>query len=229
MISRKFNNLINNLVKMMVDDLNLKIKRMLSFRSISSLTIFSLTLSSLVIILFISFTLFCILPHSPAKAISFTKDEYVDNFTGVVVKVSDGDTIWVKPDTGKRIKIRIWGIDTPEKFRSRKLYNSARACGTTPGKVKHLGQRASGFARRTLKGKRVRVEVMGRGRYGRLLAKIIILPEEEDYGLKIIKEGFSCVYWKSTDRKYIEAMEKARKERKGLWNVDFDLMNCLCY
>lgn len=50
------------------------------------------------------------------------------------------------------------------------------------------GQRASGFARRILKGKKVRVEVMGRGRYGRPLAKIIILPEEEDYGLKIIRE-----------------------------------------
>ncbi len=154
----------------------------------------------------------------------------IENFSGVVVKVSDGDTIWVQPDTGgKKIKIRVWGIDTPEKFKSRKLYWSARICGTTTGKVKHLGERASGFAKRTLKGKRVSVKVMGRGRYGRLLAKIIILPEEEDYGLKIIKEGFSCVYRKSTDRKYIETMEKARKGRKGLWNVDFDLMNCLCY
>ena len=119
-------------------------------------------------------------------------------FYAVVTKVSDGDTIWVTTDDGERIKIRIWGIDTPEKFNSRKLLRSARSCRVGRGKVKHLGERVSGFAKRILKGKIVQVVVKGKGRYGRVLAKII-LPDREDYGLKIIKEGYSCVYWKSTD------------------------------
>ena len=159
----------------------------------------------------------------------FTSETTAEDLSAIVTRVSDGDTIWVQPDTGgKKIKIRIWGIDTPEKFKSRKLYQSARVCRTIPGKVKHLGERASGFAKRILKGKKVRVEVMGRGKYGRVLAKII-LPDGEDYGLKIIKEGYSCVYWKTTDEAYIKAMKEADKTRKGLWGLDYRLMKCLCY
>jgi micrococcal nuclease len=36
--------------------------------------------------------------------------------SGVVIKVPDGDTIWVRPDDGgKPVKLRLYGIDAPER------------------------------------------------------------------------------------------------------------------
>ncbi len=61
---------------------------------------------------------------------------------GKVVKVSDGDTIWVRLDNGNRVKVRVWGIDTPEKFRSKKLFREARRCGVEPAAIVHLGKLA---------------------------------------------------------------------------------------
>ena len=37
----------------------------------------------------------------------------LSDITGKVVKVSDGDTIWVL-DTKKKVKVRLLGIDAPE-------------------------------------------------------------------------------------------------------------------
>ncbi len=161
-------------------------------------------------------------------SLNFQTISRAETFSAVVTKVSDGDTIWVTKKDGQRIKIRIWGIDTPEKFWSRKLYRSARSCRTTTNKVKKLGFKSSWFAKKILYRKTVKIVTFGRGYYRRMLAKII-LPDGEDYGLKIIKEGYSCVYRRNTDPEYIQAMRQAREEKKGLWSIDFNLMDCLCH
>lgn len=156
------------------------------------------------------------------------KDVNHQIFYGVVEKVSDGDTIWVRSDKGQKLKIRIWGIDTPEKYTSNKLDKDAKVCHSSKSKIRKLGIKASWFAKKMLYGKKVKVKAIGRGFYGRTLAKIQ-LPDGKDYGLIIIGDGYSCVYRKSTSRVYIKAMKEAEKNKKGLWGIDPQLMKCLCY
>ena len=146
---------------------------------------------------------------------------------GKIIKVSDGDTIWVRLENGNRVKVRIWGIDTPEKFPSRKLYKSARYCHVTPEEEVHLGKLASEKAKQILDHLKVKLITHGRGYYGRLLAEII-LPDGTNYGILMIKEGFACVYWKNHNPVYLRALKKAKKERRGLWSIDYNLMKCLC-
>ena len=151
-------------------------------------------------------------------------------FPAKVIRISDGDTIWVENlKTHERIKIRILGIDTPEKFFTEKLFREARWCGVSPERMHYLGKLASKHAHFYLKdGERVKVIPKGYGYYGRLLGKVE-LPNGKDYGLLMLKDGYACVYWKSASEKYIEAMKEAEKEHKGLWGSYPFLMRCLCY
>lgn len=154
---------------------------------------------------------------------------FVFGFPAKVIRISDGDTILVENlKTHKRIKVRIWGIDTPEKFYGSKLYREAKRCKVEPETIHYLGKLASQHAHEYLyPGEFVEVIPKGRGHYGRLLGKIIV--DREDYGLLMIGDGYSCVYWKTAPKTYIEAMKEAEKEHKGLWELKSKVMHCLCY
>ena len=73
-----------------------------------------------------------------------------DSFTGLVVGVTDGDTISVMRD-GETVRIRLEGIDTPESDQA-------------------FGSRASEFTSSRVLNKRVTVHVRDVDRYGRLVA-----------------------------------------------------------
>ncbi len=146
--------------------------------------------------------------------------------SGRVTRVSDGDTVWVRLDNGNRVKIRVWGIDTPEKFSSRKLYREADRCSVPAGSVVELGKLASERARILLSGKRVMIETHGRGYYGRLLGRIFV--DGKDFGLIIIRTGYACAYHRSAPPEYLRAEREAERERIGLWKIAPGLMRCLC-
>jgi len=150
-------------------------------------------------------------------------------FPAKVIRISDGDTIWVKNlETHEKVKVRIWGIDTPEKFYSSKLYREARECEVKPETIHYLGLLASKHAHKYFHpGKVVEVIPKGHGYYGRLIGKVIV--NGKDFGLLMIKDGYSCVYWKSSPKEYIEAMKDAAQEEKGLWEIKPKVMHCLCY
>lgn len=142
---------------------------------------------------------------------------------GRVIKVSDGDTVWVLLDNGRKVKIRVWGIDTPEKFSSKKLKRDAERCRVSAREMRKLGEESSRVAKRLLFKKKVTVIPVGRGVYGRLLAKIYV--DGRDYGYEIIRRGYSCVYRKS-HRKYEEAYRYAVENRLGL--TTNETFRCLC-
>ncbi|HIC08742.1 MAG TPA: thermonuclease family protein [Aquificales bacterium] len=150
-------------------------------------------------------------------------------FPAKVIRISDGDTIVVENlKTHERVKVRIWGIDTPEKFFSSKLYREAKKCGVEPETIHYLGKLASKHAHEYLyPGEIVEIIPKGYGHYGRLLGKVIV--DGEDYGLLMIEDGYSCVYWKFAPKSYIEAMKEAEQEKKGLWELKPNVMHCLCY
>ena len=150
-------------------------------------------------------------------------------FPAKVIRISDGDTLIVENlETHERIKVRVWGIDTPEKFYSSKLYREAKKCGVDPETIHYLGKLASRHAHTYLYPSEI-VEIIpkGYGHYGRLLGKVIV--SGKDYGFLMIEDGYSCVFWRTAPKSYIEAMEKAETEHKGLWKIKPRVMHCVCY
>jgi endonuclease YncB( thermonuclease family) len=124
-------------------------------------------------------------------------DTRVDDFSGRVVGVSDGDTITVMHD-GQGEKIRLYGIDAPEKGQA-------------------FGNRVKQFVSTLAFGKEVKVEVKDRDRYGRTVADVI-LPDGRNLH-DIVKAGFVWWYRRYAPKdKELESLEsEARATRRGLW------------
>ena len=124
------------------------------------------------------------------------------DFNGKVVSVTDGDTIKVRIP-GEQVKVRLKGIDAPEK--GQPYGNKSR---------KHLASLVAG--------KKVRVEFYRRDRYGRVLGKVWV--GDTDANLEQIRQGYAWwyEYYKAdqskADRKaYKKAHKKAKKAKLGLW------------
>src|SRR5215475_7442225 len=79
---------------------------------------------------------------------------HADQFTGKVVGISDGDTISVLRE-GKAVKVRLYGIDTPEK---------AQAFGTQARK----------FTSDLAFQRDVTVQIHATDRYGRLVGEVLL-------------------------------------------------------
>jgi endonuclease YncB( thermonuclease family) len=123
--------------------------------------------------------------------------------TGKVVKVVDGDTIYVLDDALTQHKIRLSGIDAPEKNQPYGLASR-----------KHLASLVAG--------KSVTVEYTKHDRYGRVVGKVVI--DGVDACLEQIKAGLAWHYKKYQNEQergdrtlYAQAENQARAERIGLW------------
>ncbi len=98
-----------------------------------------------------------------------------DSLTGKVVKITDGDTLYVLDANYKEHKIRLAGIDAPER---------KQAYGLASGK--HLASIVSG--------QQVTVEYQKRDRYGRIVGKVLL--DWIDVCLEQVKAGFAWHYKK---------------------------------
>jgi endonuclease YncB( thermonuclease family) len=123
--------------------------------------------------------------------------------TGKVVKVVDGDTIYALDETLTQYKVRLAGIDAPERNQPYGLASR-----------KHLGSLVAG--------KTVTIEYTKHDRYGRIVAKVSI--NGVDVCLEQIKAGFAWHYKKYQNEQgpgdralYAHAEHRARTERIGLW------------
>ena len=154
-----------------------------------------------------------------------------------VLRIIDGDTFLVLLH-GKREKVRLLGIDTPEKYWSRKLKKEARRCGVREGRISRLGIRATRYAKGLIhKGDKIYLEARGRDRYKRLLV-FVYLKDGTCYNERVIGDGYGCVYkyrgrksrqlsWDEFS-KFIKLLNEAKLHKRGLWGEDFKLMECLC-
>jgi endonuclease YncB( thermonuclease family) len=120
-------------------------------------------------------------------------------FAGQVVGVQDGDTLTVREEGGQALRIRLWGIDAPE--RGQAFSNVAK---------KHLSDLAFG--------KRVRVLARTQDRYGRTVA-VIMLPDGRNVNEAMVKDGYA--WWFRKYAPYDSTLEKLEREAKesgrGLW------------
>ena len=138
--------------------------------------------------------LFLVLACSTAQA---------ETLTGRVVRVTDGDTIVVLDTNSAQHKIRLQGIDAPER---------KQAYGTKS--KEHLSD--------SVAGKFVVIEYEKRDYYKRILG--VVLLSGQDINLEQVKAGLAWHYKKyqkeqaATDRvKYSDAELDAKEHGRGLW------------
>lgn len=126
-----------------------------------------------------------------------------DVLNGTVVGISDGDTITVLDNSNKEHKVRLMGIDAPEKSQS-------------------FGNEAKKTLSNYIYKKEVTVEYKKYDKYKRIVGKVTL--DGQDICLQMIRDGMAWHYKEyekeqsKTDRDlYREAEAKAREMKVGLW------------
>ena len=133
------------------------------------------------------------------------------NFRVVSIdKVLDGDTIDVTIDLGfdlyKKERVRVAGVDTPEK-RTRDLEEKALGLDATYWLKKKLEDTISGEDELT-----IRTELVGgMGKYGRLLGWLYVGDDEVSLNEKMITEGYAWAYDGGTKQKNFEELREIRR------------------
>ena len=128
-----------------------------------------------------------------------------------IVKVLDGDTIDVLIDLGfdlfKKERVRIAGVDTPEK-RTRDLEEKALGIDDTNWLKKKLEDTIAGEGDELT----VRTELVGgTGKYGRLLGWLYINEDLISLNEQMITEGYAWAYDGGTKQKDFEQLREIRR------------------
>ena len=133
------------------------------------------------------------------------------NFRVVSVdKVVDGDTIDVSIDLGfdliKKERVRVAGVDTPEK-RTRDLEEKALGLDATYWMQKNLQDTLDGDEELT-----IRTELVGgMGKYGRLLGWLYVGDSEKSLNEIMIEQGYAWGYDGGTKQKNFEELREIRR------------------
>lgn len=138
-----------------------------------------------------------------------------ETLSGSVVGVSDGDTITVLDANREQHKIRVAGIDAPEK-------------------AQPFGQRSKESLSKLVFGKDVDVEWKKRDRYQRIVGKVLVAeptcqsvgcPKSLDAGFAQLTVGLAWWYRKYASeqspgdaQRYESAEQEARSRHAGLWS-----------
>ena len=122
---------------------------------------------------------------------------------GKVVSVADGDTITVLDSQKTQHKIRLQGIDAPERAQA-------------------FGNKSKQSLHEMVHGKQVTVDYQMKDKYGRVVGKILL--NNTDVCLEQLKRGMAWHYKQyaneqpKEDREtYSLAEQQAKTELKGLW------------
>lgn len=125
----------------------------------------------------------------------------VHAFVGSVTRVSDGDTIVVTNPAGESVKVRLYGIDTPE---SRQTFGP-QSTRFTANKVLH---------------KTVRIVEKDVDRYGRSVA-LVYTEDGELLNEKLVETGMAWVYVRycKIDQcsSWIAMQDSAKNGKVGMW------------
>ena len=130
----------------------------------------------------------------------FTACEEVpaDTIRARVEHVSDGDSFHARDHRGRKLEIRILGIDAPERHQP------------------YAGEARAALIR-MIRGKAVVLEVVEPDRHGRLVSRVT--QNGVDVGLAQVRSGLAWTYpWAQTmPPGYRDAERVARRARRGLW------------
>lgn len=133
---------------------------------------------------------------------------------GVVVAVSDGDTVNVQDVKGTKLKIRLYGIDAPETEKSSKKTGHI----AKPGQP--YGEEASRALASFIYHQKVKVEIIDRDRYNRFVA--LIWLAEKNINQEMVAGGYAWAYRQYLGTPYassfISLEAQASQKGLGLWN-----------
>jgi len=138
-----------------------------------------------------------------------------------LTKISDGDTVTVLDDKGKKISVRMVDIDTPE------LHLAVKGGVVSQG---HWAEEAKEYLESLIPlNAEVDLDVIGKDKYQRTLAKIFY--KGRDIHLAMIESGHAAPYFYCTGSeckkdfitthqvaKYSAACRKARSQGKGIFS-----------
>lgn len=134
----------------------------------------------------------------------FSSSLWAAQLNGKVVSIADGDTLTILDEANTQHKIRLAGIDAPEK-------------------AQPFGQKSKQTLSDCAYGKQALIEYDKKDRYGRTVGKVIV--NDSDCNLRQIGLGMAWHYKKyadeqpANDRETYSMMESAaRTTRRGLWN-----------
>ena len=115
-----------------------------------------------------------------------------------VLSVSDGDTVTIN-DHGEKRKLRLYGIDAPEKDQE-------------------YGMESRQYLYDRIQGKDINIDFISKDRYGRDIS--IIYINGENINETMVKEGYAWWYkeYSKKDVQYKIYEQKARFGEKGLWS-----------
>ena len=127
-----------------------------------------------------------------------------------IKKVLDGDTIDVVIDLGfdlaKTERVRIAGVDTPEK-RTRDLEEKALGLDATNWLKEKLNETIKGDQELT-----IRTELVGgTGKYGRLLGWLYVGDAEVSLNKQMIEQGYAWEYDGGAKNKNFEQLREIRR------------------
>lgn len=147
-----------------------------------------------------------------AAALAFALPTSAEVLLGKVVHVADGDTVTVLDAQRVQHRVRVAGIDAPEKGQA-------------------FGQRSKENLTQLVAGRQAEVIFSKHDRYGRIVGKVLVAPDacagtcpRVDAGLSQIEAGMAWHYKQYAaeqapgDRAgYAAAEERAHARRSGLW------------
>lgn len=131
--------------------------------------------------------------------VAFFGNHDIFKVKGTVVRVADGDTVTVRDDSGNRYRVRLAGIDCPEKDQP-------------------WGIEAKRAVVRLVDGRNIEVRWEKKDRYGRLIGKVLAVGV--DVNRRLVEEGHCWVYRRyNDDPAWLVTEQRARQGRRGLWGL----------
>jgi len=120
-------------------------------------------------------------------------------FTGRVVRVADGDTVTLLTDQREQIRVRLDGIDAPERGQD-------------------YGMKATLFVRDLCHNKTVTVHKKGVDRYGRVLG--VLYVDGVNVNEALVRQGLAWHYKHYSKDPTLDSLERqARKEKLNIWSM----------
>jgi len=127
----------------------------------------------------------------------FTLSAQTETLEGKVVKIADGDTLTLLTSSNEQVKIRLAGIDTPEKKQP-------------------FGNKAKQALANLAFQKQALIEVEVKDRYGRTVG--VVFVDGLNVNAELVKQGMAWVYRKYTDDERLYVLEsEAKQAKRGLW------------
>ena len=137
--------------------------------------------------------LFCLL-----NVHSLASNKIPNTVFASVLRIVDGDTVYLKHNEYGKIKVRLAEIDTPEKDQP-------------------YGKEAALALSKLISGKIVKLNKVTVDKYNRIVG--IIYYKKTDINYYLVRNGFAWSYDRYNRRKKIKDAENiARKEKIGLWS-----------